>query len=213
MTSNRPVAFVREKMIERTMKMLEKNNMTAYYAPTVADAQALVKQLVPKGASVACGGSMSLEEAGIMEILRSGDYTFFDRQGVTGDAVGDVLRKAFFADCYLTSCNAVTEQGELFNVDGNANRVAAMCFGPESVICVVGYNKIVPDLQAAQERLETIAAPANAVRLERKTPCTTTGRCENCHSPERICCTTVVHRQQRVAGRIKVILVGEELGY
>ena len=121
--------------------------------------------------------------------------------------------RPFFADCYLTSCNAVTEQGELYNVDGNANRVAAMTYGPKSVICVVGYNKIVPNLEAAVARVEQVAAPANAVRLHRKTPCTVTGRCEDCHSPDRICCTTVIHRQQRVPGRIKVILVGEELGY
>ena len=107
----------------------------------------------------------------------------------------------------------MTEQGELYNVDGNANRVAAMTYGPKCVICVVGYNKIVPDLEAAVARVEQVAAPANAVRLHKKTPCTVTGRCEDCHSPDRICCTTVIHRQQRVPGRIKVILVGEELGY
>lgn len=213
MTNHEPMALVRKKLIERTAKKLEENHMTAYYAPTLEDARKLVQELLPKGCTVACGGSMTLSEAGIMNLLRSGDYEFYDREAVPQEEIDLVLRKAFFADCYLTSCNAVTEQGELYNVDGNANRVAAMTYGPKSVICVVGYNKIVPDLEAAVARVEQVAAPANAVRLHRKTPCTVTGRCEDCHSPDRICCTTVIHRQQRVPGRIKVILVGEELGY
>lgn len=213
MTNSTPVAQVREKMIQRTMKMLEQNNMTAHYAPTIPDAQQLVKQLIPQGATVACGGSMSLKEAGIMEILRSGDYTFWDREAVDSTQQGEILRKAFFADYYLSSSNAVTEQGELYNVDGNANRVAALCFGPKHVICVVGYNKIVPTLEDAKERVQAIAAPANTIRLQRETPCAVTGHCENCHSPQRICCTTVIHQQQREAGRIHVIIVGEELGY
>ena len=213
MTNHEPMALVRRKLIERTAKKLEENQMTAYYAPTLEDARKLVQELLPKGCTVACGGSMTLSEAGIMDLLRSGDYEFYDREAVPQEEIDLVLRKAFFVDCYLTSCNAVTEQGELYNVDGNANRVAAMTYGPKSVICVVGYNKIVPDLEAAVARVEQVAAPANAVRLHRKTPCTVTGRCEDCHSPDRICCTTVIHRQQRVPGRIKVILVGEELGY
>ncbi|OUN20260.1 lactate utilization protein [Pseudoflavonifractor sp. An85] len=213
MKNSNPVAQVREKMIQRTMKMLEHNNMAAHYAPTIQDAQQLVKQLIPQGATVACGGSMSLQEAGIMEILRSGDYTFWDREAVDSTQQDEILRKAFFADYYLSSSNAVTEQGELYNVDGNANRVAALCFGPKHVICVVGYNKIVPTLEDAKERVEAIAAPANTIRLQRDTPCAVTGHCENCHSPQRICCTTVIHQQQREAGRIHVIIVGEELGY
>lgn len=213
MTNNSPLAQVHEKMIQRTMKMLEHNNMTAYYAPTIQDAQRLVKELIPHGATVACGGSMSLEEAGIMEILRSGDYTFWDRAAVDSTQQDEILRKAFFADYYLSSTNAVTEQGELYNVDGNANRVAALCYGPKHVLFVVGYNKIVPTLEHAKERVQAVAAPANAIRLHRDTPCTITGHCENCHSPQRICCTTVIHQQQREPGRIQVILVGEELGY
>lgn len=213
MKNSNPVAQVREKMIQRTMKMLEHNNMAAHYAPTIQDAQQLVKQLIPQGATVACGGSMSLQEAGIMGILRSGDYTFWDREAVDITQQDEILRKAFFADYYLSSSNAVTEQGELYNVDGNANRVAALCFGPKHVICVVGYNKIVPTLEDAKERVEAIAAPANTIRLQRDTPCAVTGHCENCHSPQRICCTTVIHQQQREPGRIHVIIVGEELGY
>lgn len=213
MTNNSSVIPVREKMIQRTMKKLKLNNMVPHYAPTIQEAQTLIQDLIPHGATVACGGSMSLKEAGIMEILRNGAYTFWDREAVDATQQDEILRKAFFADYYLTSCNAVTEQGELYNVDGNANRVAALCYGPKHVICVVGYNKIVPTLEHAKQRVEAIAAPANAIRLQRETPCATTGHCENCHSPQRICCTTVIHQYQRHPDRIHVILVGQELGY
>lgn len=213
MTDFHPISQVRQKMIQRTMKMLEANRMTPHYAPTIADAQQLIQTMLPEGATVACGGSMSLKEAGILEILRNGSYTFFDREAVGPTEQDEILRKAFFADFYLTSSNAVTEQGELYNVDGNANRVAALCYGPKHVICLVGYNKIVPTLEDAKRRVESIAAPANTIRLQRETPCTVTGHCEHCHSPQRICCTTVIHQQQREPGRIQVIIVGEQLGY
>lgn len=208
-----PISFVIEKQLRRTMKMLEKNNMQAFYAENAEQALELVKTLLPKNATVSCGGSVTLEQTGVMNLLRNGDYNFLDRQGLTPEQIDEMYRKVFSADCYLTSCNAVTEQGELYNVDGNANRVAAMCFGPKSVICVVGCNKIVPNLEQAKERLQSIAAPANAHRLERKTPCAATGHCADCRSPERICCTTVVHQFQRIPNRIKVILVAEPLGY
>ena len=125
----------------------------------------------------------------------------------------DIYRRAFFADTFLASANAVTEAGEIFNVDGNSNRIAAIAFGPKSVILVVGYNKLVRDLDEAETRLETIAAPANAIRLHKKTPCVQTGVCAHCKSPDRICCTSMVMRQQREPGRVKVILVGESLGF
>lgn len=214
MNVSAPVNFVVQKQIERTMQNLESNNMKAYYAPTAKYALELVKELLPTGSTVACGGSMSLDESGILSLLQSGEYNFLDRSTAqTPEEIAEIYRKSFSADCYLTSCNAVTEQGELYNVDGNSNRVAAMCYGPDSVICVVGCNKIVQNLEQAKARVEAMAAPANACRLQRKTPCATTGRCEHCHSPERICCTTVIHSYQRTPNRIKVILVGEPLGY
>ena len=149
------------------------------------------------------------------DLLRSGAYHFLDRgaPGLTPEDIGKIYRQIFSADCYFASANAVTEAGEVLNVDGNANRVAAITFGPASVILVVGSNKIVKDLAAADARVKAVAAPANAKRLSCKTPCAVTGQCENCQSPGRICCTYVLHRYQRVPGRIKVILVGQELGY
>lgn len=212
---NESLAYVIEQRMERTAAALRKNNMDAYCVKKAEDVVPLVKTLVADGATVGAGGSMTLAECGVMDLLRSGAYHFLDREapGLTPDDVGKIYRQVFSADCYFASANAVTEAGEILNVDGNANRVAAITFGPASVILVVGYNKIVKDLAAADARIKAVAAPANAKRLSCKTPCDVTGQCEDCHSPARICCTYVLHRQQRVPGRIKVILVGESLGY
>ena len=149
----------------------------------------------------------------LMDHLASGRYQYLDRSKVSGEELGRLYRQVFSADWYLASSNAVTEKGELFNVDGNSNRVAAITFGPKNVLLIVGCNKIVPDLAAAQARVKTIAAPANTIRLNCKTPCAVTGQCADCHSPARVCCTTTIHQFQRVKGRIKVLLVGEPLGF
>lgn len=198
--------------MERTAKALRKNQMAAYCVESAADVVPLVRQWIPEGALVGAGGSMTLAECGVMELLRGGAYRFLDRAAPGAD-VEQIYRETFFADWYFASANAVTEAGEILNVDGNANRVAAISFGPENVVLVVGYNKITADLAGAQQRVRTLAAPANARRLSCKTPCAVTGTCEDCKSPARICCTYVVHRYQRAAERIKVILVGETLGY
>ena len=155
---------------------------------------------------------MTLSECGVLEHLKSDRYNYLDRYAAGAD-VQKIFRQAFFCDTYITSTNAVTEAGELYNIDGNGNRVAAMLFGPKSVIVVAGYNKIVANLEEARTRLRQIAAPANAVRLNMATPCKVLGSCKDCHSDGRICCDYVVMSQQRVANRVKVILVGEQLGY
>ena len=212
---NEALAYVVAQRMERTAAALRKNNMEAYCVKTADEVVPLVKTLLAEGATVGAGGSMTLEECGVMDLLRSGAYHFLDRgaPGLTPEDIGKIYRQIFSADCYFASANAVTEAGEVLNVDGNANRVAAITFGPASVILVVGSNKIVKDLAAADARVKAVAAPANAKRLSCKTPCAVTGQCENCQSPGRICCTYVLHRYQRVPGRIKVILVGQELGY
>lgn len=204
-----------EKRIHKTMANLEKHQMKAFYTETKSDAVELVKTLIPKGQTVTCGGSMSLQECGIMDLLRSGDYNFLDRgkENLSPEDIKQIYRVAFSCDTYLSSSNAITENGELYNVDGNSNRVAAITFGPDSVIIVAGYNKIVPDIQAAITRVQKIAAPANVARLHCATPCAKTGECMDCSGSTRICCTYTVHTYQRVKDRIKVILVGEELGF
>lgn len=207
--------FVLEQKIKRTIEALHANRFQAYFVQNREAACELLRSMLPKDCVVSNGGSMTLAECGVFDLLRSGEYQFLDRSlpGMSADELGEVFRRSFFADWYLGSVNAVTEAGELFNIDGNGNRVAAYLYGPKNVAIVAGINKIVPDIDAALARGRRTAAPANVRRLEKKTPCYTTGRCMNCKSEERICCDYVVQSFQREPGRIKVILVGEELGY
>ena len=207
------------------MKMLKGNNMDPYFCETKEEALELVKSLIPKGAVVTHGGSVTLKEIGATELIANGDYEYLDRSKCkTPEETQKLYRESFCADVFLTSSNAVTENGELYNVDGNANRIACIAFGPKSVIAVVGVNKIVKDLDEAAYRVKTIAAPKNTVRLGLNTYCAKAGKCvslsqecpkmsDGCHSPERICCSYLVSGQQRVKDRIKVIIVNEDLGY
>lgn len=199
--------------MERTADALRKNNMEATCVKTAQDVVPVVRSLLHPGDAVSNGGSVSLAETGVMDLLRSGEYRFLAREGLSGDELGRVYRDAFSADAYFASANAVTDAGEIFNVDGNGNRVAAIAFGPKKVILVVGCNKLVADLHEAETRLETLAAPANTKRLSCATPCRETGVCAHCHSPARVCCTYTVQRFQRQKGRIHVILVAEPLGF
>lgn len=209
--------------IDKIIENLKRNNMDAYYVENRQQACQLAKTFIKKGDTVSCGGSMTLNEAGIDKILASGEYNFLDRSvpGLTPDQITEIYRDTFSADAYFCSANALTENGELVNVDGRANRVAAITYGPESVICIVGINKIVADIPAGFRRIKEIAAPLNAKRLSCKTPCAETGKCialdggiaDGCRSSDRICATYAVFGQQRVKNRIKVIIVGENLGY
>lgn len=207
--------WVEEQKIKRTMENLEKNNIEAYF---VEDNNVLIEKVsefVKAGDTVSVGGSMTLFETGVIEFLRNGKFNFLDRyaEGLNAEDIKDIFRKTFSANAYLVSSNAVTEKGELYNVDGTGNRVAAMIYGPDNVIVIVGVNKIVRDVQEAIERNKEYAAPANAKRLNRNTPCTKVGYCMDCSSGERICNDYVLIRRQGQKGRIKVIIVGKELGY
>lgn len=215
-----------EERIARTMEALRSNRMEAYYVRTKEEAAGQVSALLREGDVIAAGGSVTLQETGIKDMLRRGPYRFLDRdrEGLTRSEVEDIYRAAFGADAYLCSANAITERGELYNVDGNSNRVAAILYGPKSVIVVAGCNKIVPDLAAAVRRVKAKAAPENCTRLSCETFCRKTGECvslrqessempEGCRSEARICCNYVVSAYQRQQGRIKVVLVGEPLGY
>lgn len=211
-------------IIEKTMKNLEKNGIKAYFVETKEEVVPLVEGLVPAGSAVSNGGSVSLAESGVSALLESGKYDFIDRRGLEGEELRNSYIRAFGCDAFFCSSNAVTENGELYNVDGNSNRVACIVYGPRQVIMVVGVNKIVPDVNAAIKRVKEICAPANTVRLEKKTPCAATGHCisldkdgafmcDGCGGDERICCNYVVSAKQRHKDRIKVILVNESLGY
>lgn len=210
-------------IIENTIKNLKKNNIEALYVESKEDVVPLIEKLVPQGSTVAVGGSVSLDESGVLSHLRSGRYEFFDRyaQGLSREEVMEVYRKSFGVDAYFCSSNAVTEEGELYNVDGNANRIGAIAFGPKTVIMVVGVNKIVKNIDEAVKRVKTIAAPKNCRRLDCRTYCFEKGHCmdmdggmgKGCDSPQRICRHYLVSAKQAVMGRIKVIIVNEELGY
>ena len=210
-------------IIENTIKNLEKNNIEALYVESKEDVVPLIEKLVPQGSTVAVGGSVSLDESGVLSHLRSGRYEFFDRyaQGLSREEVMGVYRKSFGVDVYFCSTNAVTEDGELYNVDGNANRISAIAFGPKNVIMVVGVNKIVKNIDEAVKRVKTIAAPKNCRRLDCRTYCFEKGHCmdmdggmgKGCDSPQRICRHYLVSAKQSTMGRIKVIIVNEELGY
>ena len=161
------------EIIEKTMSALRKNNMQAYFVEKKEDVADLVKTLIKKGDTVTHGGSVTLGECGIPALLSNGDYNYLDRKapGITPQQVKELYAKTFSADVFFTSANAITENGLLYNVDGNSNRVAAIVYGPESVIVIAGVNKIVPDMNAAMNRLKTIAAPLNTKRLNCQTPC------------------------------------------
>ena len=212
--------------IEKTMQNLRRNRMEAYYCENSAEARELVKTLINKGDVISNGGSVTLKQTGIYDIISSSDYNYLDRsrEGITREEVEEVYRKTFCADAFFTSSNAVTENGALYNVDGNSNRVAAILYGPKSVIVVCGVNKLVRNIAQAVERVKTKAAPPNTVRLGIDTYCAKSGQCvslnkenpemcEGCHSDGRICCNYVVCAQQRHVNRIKVIIINEELGY
>lgn len=207
--------WVNEQKILRTIEALNKNNMNGYLVNTKEELIEKIKELVKENSTVSCGGSMSLFETGIIDHLRSGRYNFLDRykEGLSREEITKLFKESFFADAYFASSNAVTEDGKLYNVDGNGNRVAAMLFGPEKVILVVGVNKIVKNIDEAVIRNKEISAPTNAKRLNKMTPCTKVGYCMDCKSNDKICREFTVISSQVNKDRIHVIFMNENIGY
>ena len=206
-----------KETIAKTKANLEKNNISVFTAEKASEIPEIVKGLIKKGEVISCGGSVSLSESGVMDLLKCGDYNFIDRTKY--DDVRKAYLESFDADTYFSSANALTEDGEIINVDGRCNRVAALLYGPKQVIYVIGANKIVPDIMAGFKRIKEVAAPKNTVRLSCDTPCAKTGHCisddlaKGCMSPQRICSGYVISSYQREKDRVKVILCGESLGY
>ena len=203
-----------DKAGPQVVKALEKRHFEAYYVSTAAEAVEKVVELIPKEHTVSWGGTATVDALGIKRRLAQEGIALIDRDTAqTPQERQEMLKKALTCGTFLMSSNAISADGQLVNLDGNANRVAALCFGPESVLVIAGMNKVMGDLDSAIARARQVAAPANAQRFDIKTPCAVTGSCGDCTSPDCICCQMVITRACRPAGRIKVILVGEDLGF
>ncbi len=198
-------------LAQKVIKGLESRNMSGYYAGTKEEALKIALELIPKGSSVTMGGAMSAHEIGLVEALKSPDYNFIDRDKAADKRAA--MLAAYDADFFLSSANAMTEDGIMINVDGNANRVSAIAQGPKKVIFIVGMNKITKDVDSAMKRARNVAAPINAQRFGLSTPCTATGSCMDCKSPDTICCQILITRYSKHKDRIHVILVNDNLGF
>ena len=219
---------VREMSIARTMERLRKNNMEAAFLPSAQDVVPMLRSMLEENCTIALGGSMTLVESGALKLVKSDTYRLIDRyeQGLSPEELRARFIEAFSADVFLSSVNAITEHGELYCVDGTSNRVGALLFGPKKVIIIAGWQKIVPSLRDAVDRVKRISAPANAIRLEKDTPCVKSGHCVAPFCDDRnlmaiptgacdagICSNMIVMGRQPRNGRVSVLIVGEELGY
>lgn len=203
-----------QRLAERLIKQLQRRHMEAFYCPTAAEAVSKVSSLIADGSSVTWGGSMTIRDMGLPEALRQrGTLDVLDRDLVSDrDEVVRIYERAFTADVYLSSANAISEDGVIVNIDGNGNRVAAITWGPKKVIFVIGLNKVAQTIEAALQRARSTASTTNAARFDIQTPCQLDGVCHNCNSPESIC--NYIHfLRNSPRGRHTVVLVGEDLGY
>lgn len=198
-------------LAETVIKGLNSRNMTGYYANTKEEALNIALSLIPEGSTITMGGSMSVEEIGLKEALTNGNYNFVDRDNYEDKTKAALM--AYDADIYLGSTNAITNDGVLINIDGNSNRVSAYAYGPRKLILIVGMNKVSGDIDAAMKRARNQAATMNAQRFNLDTPCSKTGTCMNCKSPDTICCQFLITRVERHKDRVHVILVNENLGF
>ncbi len=201
-------------LAERIIKGLQKRHMEGFYCPTAKEAVAKALEIVPEGSSMTWGGTMSVRDIGLAKAFIDGNYDVFDRDTCDDpQKLQEGMRNAFSMDWFITSTNAITEDGELVNIDGLGNRVAAITFGPKNVLFVVGLNKVTQDLDSAIKRARSTAGPINAARFDIKTPCLADGVCHDCNSADCICSFIHIVRNSKIDKRIKVILVGEDLGY
>ena len=209
--------FIKERnrmLAQKVIKGLASRNMEGFYAETKEEALAKALEIIPEGAKVAWGGTMSAGEIGLQEAIRNGNYQTQTRESATTpEEVRAAELYAYGADYFLASVNAITEDGILVNIDGNSNRVSAIAYGPLHVLFIVGMNKVAADYDAALARARGIAATSNAQRFPLDTPCKKTGACADCKSPDTICCQFLTTRFSKHPGRIQVILVNEDLGF
>jgi L-lactate utilization protein LutC len=200
-----------ELLAQKVIKGLASRNMTGYYAADKEEALKLALSLIPEESTVTMGGGMSVIEIGLVKALKEGNYNFIDRDEAEDRRAAMLM--AYNADFYLASSNAITEDGVLVNIDGNANRVSAIAYGPEKVIFIVGMNKVCPDADTAMKRARNVAATINNQRFNGNNPCVRTGACADCKSPDTICCQFLITRYSKHKDRIHVILVNDNLGF
>ncbi len=203
-----------ELTAQAVIRNLNRRNMEGYYCENSEQAVKKALELMPAGSSIAWGGSESVKECGLMDAIHNGDYHIIDRMDAkTPEEQRQMYARIVLSDYFLMSSNAITLEGELVNIDGNGNRVAALVHGPQNIIIIAGMNKITADIESAYKRVKVNACPANAVRLKRNIPCAVTGACGNCLADECFCNQIVITRRSGQKNRIKVILVGESLGF
>ena len=200
-----------ELLASHVIEALKQRNMTGYYAKSREEALKIALSLIPEKSSDTMGGAASAHEIGLVEAVKKGDYDFIDRETIPDKRAA--MLAAYDADFFLSSVNAMTDDGILVNIDGNANRVSAIAQGPKKVLFIVGMNKICPDLDSAMKRARNVAAPMNAARFGLTTPCSKTGKCFDCKNPDTICCQFLITRYSRHKDRIHVILVNDTLGF
>ena len=203
-----------EKRGQVLVKNLQSRQFDAYYCDSKADALAKALELIPKDSTVGWGGAMSAQQIGLLDAVRSGEYHALDRDTcATMEDRVKMMKKCLTADVFLTGANAISLDGQMVNIDGIGNRVAAIVYGPDSVIVIAGMNKVATDVPEALHRVRNIASPPNTVRLNKNTPCAVDGRCHDCYSPDCICNQVVITRRSRAKDRIIVILVNDNLGF
>ena len=211
---SKPKQDAYDKLGARVVEALKSRHFESWYFSTVEEAKEKVLSLIEKGKSIGWGGSYTLAETGILEAIKQGDYKLIDRDAAKDKAERKMIQKqALIADYFIMSANAISEDGVIVNLDGNGNRAAAMVYGPDNVIVVAGMNKVCKTVEDAVKRTRTVAAPINAQRFGLSTPCTMTGSCMDCKSPDTICCQILITRFSRHKDRIHVILVNDNLGF
>ena len=210
---NTPIEKCYDKLGPKVVENLKRRHFDAYYCQTADEAKELALSLIPENDVVAWGGSVTLESLGILDAVKKTNPVIDRDSAATMEELMDLMRKALLCDTFLMSSNAISEDGQLFNIDGNGNRVAALVFGPKSVIVVAGMNKVAKTVEDAESRARNVAAPFNAQRFNLTNPCSVNGSCADCLSASSICASMVRTRICRPAGKIKVVLVGENLGF
>lgn len=203
------------EIIKNTLYNLKTRNIAAYYVETQKALFGLLQTFLKFGELIGCGDSVTLEETGVFDFIRKNDYVFLDKheQGLSSNEKREIYLKNFRANTFISGVNAISPDGSLFFIDGNGSRIAPIIYGPEQVILVAGTNKITASSDEAKYRVRQIAAPMDAIRLGKHTPCAVTGKCADCKSPERICNSFLCISRQFIKDRIKVILVEGTYGY